>query len=151
MRRRQRGVNILELSVTLALLGALASFAIPAFNGYAERARTNRAIGEISRISVEIYRWRTNTGSAAFPETLEAAGIGVGADPWGNAYSYLRIEGSTVGERRKDRNLNPVNSDFDLYSNGPDGSTVMQFNGGHARDDVVRANNGAYVGTAEDY
>jgi len=150
MHRRNSGFNILELMSTLALLGVLSAVAIPAFSGYAERARINRAIGDISRLSVEIYRWRTNSGDASFPADLAAAGIGA-TDPWGNAYSYLRIEGSNVGQRRKDRNLNPVNTDFDLYSSGPDERTVTQFNGGPARDDIVRASNGSFIGIAEDY
>lgn len=151
MLRRHYGFTVMELMAVIALLGLLAAMAIPAFNGYTERARINRAIGDISRISVEIYRWRTNTSSASFPMTLAAAGITAGNDPWGNAYTYLRIEGSTVGDRRKDRNLNPVNTDFDLYSNGPDGDTQKQFNAAKARDDVVRASNGAFIGIAEDY
>ena len=151
MRRLQNGFTVLELMATIALLGLLAAMAIPAFNGYTERARINRAIGDVSRISVELYRWRTNSNGASFPVNLAAAGITPGTDPWGNAYTYLRIEGSTVGERRKDRDLNPVNTDFDLYSNGPDGASNKQFNGGAARDDIVRASNGAFIGIAEDY
>jgi general secretion pathway protein G len=151
MRRLPRGFTVLELMATIALLGLLAATAIPAFNGYAERARVNRAIGDISRISIELYRWRTNLNTGSFPATLAAAGITPGPDPWGNAYTYLRIEGSTVAQRRKDKNLNPVNTDFDLYSSGPDGASVKQFNGGQARDDIVRASNGAFIGLAEDY
>jgi general secretion pathway protein G len=145
------GMTVLELMITLALLGVLAAVAYPAYNGYAERARTNRAIGDVSRISVEIYRWRTNTGSASFPATLAAAGIAVGDDPWGNPYTYLRIEGASIGDVRKDKNLTPVNSDFDFYSNGPDGATAKPFNAQDARDDIVRANNGAFIGLAEEY
>ena len=49
------------------------------------------------------------------------------------------------------QNLNPVNSDFDLYSNGPDGVTQRNFGSGEGRDDIVRANNGGFIGVAEDY
>lgn len=151
MRRGQLGVNILELTMTLALLGALGSFTVPAFNGYTERARINRAIGEISRISIEINRWRTNTESESYPESLEAAGISVGTDPWGNAYNYQRIAGSDIDQQRSDSNLHPLNSDFDLFSNGPDGQSEKQLNGVFARDDIVRADNGTFVGKAESY
>ncbi len=47
--------------------------------------------------------------------------------------------------------MNPVNSDYDLYSKGPDGDTQKQFTAAKARDDIVRANNGRYYGTAEDH
>ena len=65
----------------------------------------------------------------------------------------MRIEGGTApglnGKRRRDKNANPVNSDFDLYSMGRDGLTVPQFAGKKARDDIVRANNGDFYGLAE--
>jgi general secretion pathway protein G len=44
-----------------------------------------------------------------------------------------------------------VNTDFDLYSVGKDGLTVTAFTAKSARDDVVRANDGRYVGLAENY
>jgi general secretion pathway protein G len=74
-------------------------------------------------------------------------------DPWGRPYQYLRIDGGTTpglnGKRRRDKNANPVNSDFDLYSVGRDGLSVAQFTGKDARDDIVRANNGNYYYLAE--
>ena len=73
-------------------------------------------------------------------------------DPWGNAYVYLSFEGLRgLGRMRKDKNLVPVNSDFDLYSMGPDGRTALPFTAAASRDDIVRANDGGYVGKAENY
>jgi hypothetical protein len=40
-----------------------------------------------------------------------------------------------------------INTDFDLYSLGPDGRTGDE---GKARDDIVRANNGQFVGVEQD-
>jgi general secretion pathway protein G len=134
----------------MALVALLSAMAIPAVTGYVERARNNRAIGEIGRVSIELYKWRTNNGGV-FPASLVATNIELGADPWGNAYAYLNIETAGVADARKDKNLNPVNSDFDLYSNGPDGETQRNFSSGKGRDDIVRANNGAFVGVAGDY
>ena len=45
----------------------------------------------------------------------------------------------------------PVNSDFDLYSMGADGESSAPFTAKNSHDDVVRANNGAFIGLAEDY
>jgi len=72
-------------------------------------------------------------------------------DPWGNPYQYLRVTGSNRGALRKDRFLVPINSDFDLYSMGPDGETVLALTAKAARDDIIRANDGGYVGVAEGY
>ncbi len=45
----------------------------------------------------------------------------------------------------------PINSDFDLYSMGPDGRSVSPLTSSLSRDDIVRANNGRFVGTAASY
>ena len=80
-------------------------------------------------------------------------GIGPMLDPWGNAYVYLLHDPppkKTKGAR-KDRFLTPVNSDYDLYSVGIDGGTQAAFTAKVSRDDVVRANDGGFVGLADDF
>jgi general secretion pathway protein G len=150
MRRgRQGGVTLTELLVALAIGALIASIAIPAFNAQIDRARTARAIGEIAGLSLQIERWQLKTRD--FPETLADAGIDSLVDPWGNPYRYLKISTANTGKVRRDRNLRPINTDFDLYSMGPDESTQTQLMGASARDDVVRANNGGFLGIAKDY
>jgi len=55
------------------------------------------------------------------------------------------------GKVRKDHNLVPLNSDYDLYSMGKDGKSVSPLTAKASRDDIVRANNGAFVGLASEY
>jgi general secretion pathway protein G len=55
------------------------------------------------------------------------------------------------GKQRRDRFMNPVNTDYDLYSMGPDGETSTQFTSRKGRDDIVRANNGGYYGIASEH
>ena len=148
--RRCRGVTLMELMATLALLGTLAAFAIPAFSGYAERARINAAIGDIGRYSIEVHRWRTNNGGA-FPDTLAdlaAVGVVINPDPWGNAYVYEDAATAVAGTMRTQAG-NEVNTEFDLYSRGPDGASAVSLTDGDSLDDVVLARDGAYVGKAE--
>jgi len=147
-RARQRGVTLLELMIVAAAVVMLSAFAIPAFNGYIERSRTSRAIGDIGSISLQLYRWQLNTRS--FPASLADAGI-VATDPWGRAYAYTRVEGTPQNQLRKDHNLHPINTDFDLYSVGPDGNSQKPLTAGPSRDDIIRANNGAYIGVAANY
>jgi general secretion pathway protein G len=45
----------------------------------------------------------------------------------------------------------PINTDFDLYSVGPDGNTQPPLTAPVSRDDIVRANDGRFIGKAEDY
>ncbi len=58
---------------------------------------------------------------------------------------------NVMGQARKDRFLVPLNSDYDLYSNGKDGDSKPPLNAKESHDDVVRANNGAYIGLASQY
>lgn len=147
-RRSQHGVTLLELVAAFAVVGVLASIAIPTFMGYIERSRVARAVSDIGTLSLNLYRWQLNTRT--LPATLAEAGLG-GNDPWGRPYVYLRVAGANQGQLRKDRNLVPINTDFDLYSLGPDGDSVGPLTAQKSRDDVVRANNGAYIGVAENY
>jgi general secretion pathway protein G len=53
--------------------------------------------------------------------------------------------------RRRDGFMYPLNSDYDLFSLGPDGRTAVALGQPMARDDVIRANNGGFFGLASDY
>jgi general secretion pathway protein G len=52
---------------------------------------------------------------------------------------------------RWDKNLKPINADYDLYSCGPDGVSKQKLTHKDSLDDIVRANGGAYIGIAQDY
>jgi general secretion pathway protein G len=147
-RERQRGLTLLELLVVAAAVAVLGTVAIPAFSKYVERSRTSRAIGDIGAISLQLYRWQLN--ARVFPATLAEAGI-VSIDPWGRPYEYTRVEGTPQNQLRKDHNLHPINTDFDLYSVGPDGDTRKPLTAQASRDDIIRANNGTYIGIAANY
>ena len=147
-KQEQSGVTLLELMAVLAAIAILGAIAIPAFSGYIERARVARAVSDIGTISLQLYRWQLNTRT--FPATLAEAALG-GNDPWGRPYAYLRVADANPGQLRKDHNLVPINTDFDLYSSGPDGDSVGPLTAPQSQDDVVRANNGAYIGVAANY
>jgi general secretion pathway protein G len=146
--RRQGGVTLLELVVTMMAVMVLMSIAVPAYNGYATRARVAVAVGDIGRISLQLYRWQLSTRS--FPATLGEAGLDAN-DPWGTPYQYLPVAGANRADLRKDRNLVPINTDFDLYSMGPDGKSAKPLTAAFSQDDVVRANDGSFIGVARDY
>ena len=72
-------------------------------------------------------------------------------DPWGNLYKFANYDLIPLGKRRKDQFLVPVNSDYDLYSMGKDEDSKVAFTAKVSWDDVVRANDGRYLGLAVDY
>ncbi|NCD25114.1 MAG: prepilin-type N-terminal cleavage/methylation domain-containing protein [Deltaproteobacteria bacterium] len=147
------GFTLVETLVCMAILGILAAVAYPMFLAYLSDIRASVAISDLKNLEGEITLYIAEYGHP--PDSLADIGQDTLRDPWGNPYQYLRLEGNTTpginGKRRKDKKLNPVNTDFDLYSNGPDGKTAAQFAAKHARDDVVRANNGRYFGLAADH
>jgi general secretion pathway protein G len=59
--------------------------------------------------------------------------------------------GGGGGQPRKDRFLVPINSDYDLYSMGPDGASTPPLTAKASHDDIIRASDGAYVGVAENF
>jgi general secretion pathway protein G len=140
----------MELMFTLAIAAILTAVAVPAYGNYVERMRVATAISDIGEIHLRIQRFIVNAGNP--PPDLLAIGVADKRDPWGNAYAYLSFEGLMgVGKMRKDKNLVPVNSQYDLYSTGPDGESVPPLTAKKSRDDIVLANDGGYIGPAADY
>jgi general secretion pathway protein G len=146
------GFGLLELMIVLVVAGLLATLAVPAYNGLIQRARVERAIGEIGTIHIKIEEYQIKNNHQ-LPASLNDLSLEVGLDPWGQTYHYLNIQaaGPGNGGLRKDGKLNPLNSDYDLFSIGADGSSSGPLSAKSSRDDIVRANNGAYIGLGEDY
>jgi general secretion pathway protein G len=145
-----RGFTLVELLISVGIVALLSAVALPSYREHRDRVDNGLAAKDIMLIDQAIERFYYDTNT--YPASLAAVGSGGLRDPWGNSYQYLRFDESTRrGEMRKDRNLVPVNNDYDLYSNGKDGLSTKPFTSAKGRDDVVRANNGRYIGLAEDY
>jgi general secretion pathway protein G len=145
-----KGFTLIELMIVIAIIGTLAAIVIPNYISYREKAKIVRAISEVKGIesAVNIFMIDNNR----FPDTFVEAGLGNPVDPWGNPYVYYPIDRIPHGQHaRKDKSLHPVNTDFDLYSMGADGKSVAPFTAKPSQDDVVRANNGAYIGLVANY
>lgn len=149
-RSSSSGFTLLELVVVAGLIGTLSMIVIPRLFGYAERVRDSQAIVDIADMDADIAQYIMDNNVP--PVDLNVIGRGGLTDPWGRPYAYLQIEGnpSPTGQR-KDHFLVPVNSDFDLYSLGPDGKTGAPFTAAAARDDIVRASNGSFIGPVSEF
>lgn len=62
---------------------------------------------------------------------------------------FVGVDAETT--RRRDRYLFPLNTDYDLFSLGPDTRTAVSLGENAGLDDVIRANDGGFFGTASDY
>jgi general secretion pathway protein G len=146
----QAGFTLIEILIASSILVVISSIAIVGYRGYIETTRVNIAINQLTEMSIVITDYGLdNTG---FPASLDELGLDNMLDPWGNPYQYLNIVADPGnGGVRKDHNLVPLNTDYDLYSMGPDGSSTGPLTAKASRDDIIRANNGNYIGPAADY
>jgi general secretion pathway protein G len=141
------GFTLVELLFALAIVGILASLASTGYLHYVENSRNAVAMSDIRSIEqcIESYYLIMEE----LPPDLATAGCSRD-DPWGHPYRYLDMA-NAKGKFRKDKNLHPLNSDYDLYSMGPDGKSVAPLTAKASRDDIIRANNGNFIGLAADY
>lgn len=145
------GVTLIELLLSLTIVGILTSVAVTSYGFVRERQDIVQATVDIQTIEGLLERYFI--ANNRYPDSLtDIPGAAALRDPWGNPYQYLNI--ATVkgkGKLRKDHNLVPLNTDYDLYSMGKDGRSVSPLTAQASRDDIVRANNGGFIGLASDY
>jgi general secretion pathway protein G len=149
------GWTLIELLLVLAIIGTLAALALPRLSELVEHAKVAKAIGDIEALQVELTTFEVDGDS--LPASLAAIGRASDLDPWDNPYQYLRFPprkgkgGAPPAGARKDRFLVPINSTYDLYSMGRDGATAAPLTAKAGRDDIIRANDGGFIGLAARY
>ncbi len=147
-----RGFTLIELLIVVAIGGTIGAIAVPSYNGYIDKARNGTAAADIVDIGLRISGFQAEHGRP--PNSLAEAGVTTLLDPWGRPYQYLRIVGvldPNDPHVRKDHSTHPLNTDFDLYSMGKDGDSHPALTAHASWDDIVRANNGRFVGLASEY
>lgn len=145
----RKGFTLIEKMVVVAILGVATAISIPIYSAY--KLKLNNAIAVKDIINIQVAIESFNQASDVYPNSLADVNMNLLLDPWGAPYEYLNLDGVPIGQMRKDQALVPINSDYDLYSKGPDGLSVMPLTAASSRDDIVRGNNGGFIGVAEDY
>lgn len=148
---RREGFTLVELLIIVALLGTIATIVVPAFLHYVERAVQSRVVQDLQDLQVEIEAFERF--QERYPDDLDELSDGAPRyDRWGRPYQYLPSHSKLWnGKARKDRFLVPLNSDYDLYSMGPDGESSAPLTADKSWDDIVRANDGLYIGPANEF
>ena len=151
---RRAGWTLIELILMTAIVATLAAMAAPRVQDALDMANVASAIGDVHAIQLELMQYEAENGFP--PSSLAEIDRSNLLDPWENPYQYLNLVGVSGGgggggQPRKDRFLIPINSSFDLYSMGKDGSSTAPLKSKAGMDDVVRANDGGFIGLAEDF
>ena len=148
--RRIRAFTLIELMFAIAICAVIALIAVPSYSQHVDRARVSQAIADILELNLQMERYYSDHYS--HPDNLAAVGAAGKLDPWGRPYEYLNLvtlKGN--GQARKNKKLVPLNSDYDLYSTGKDGQSASPLTAKASQDDIVRANDGSFVGLASNY
>lgn len=142
------GFTLIELMIVIAIIGTLAGIAIPVYSNQIEKAKIFKAISDIKILQTELDASKLDN---ALPKKLEEIGRKDLKDPWGNPYKYANHDYIKPGKRRKFHGTVPLNYDYDLYSMGKDGKSKAPLTAKQSRDDIVRADDGGYIGLASEY
>jgi general secretion pathway protein G len=148
--RSNRGFTLVELMVAIGILAVIAAIGVPSYISYKQRVNVAAATLDIMTIATAINLY--NTVNISPPPDLATIGFDTLLDPWGRPYVYLSFTGlHGNGQMRKDKNLVPLNTQYDLYSVGADGQSRPPLTVPVSKDDVILANDGNYIGLASNY
>lgn len=149
---RNHAFSIIELMIALGVVAILVTVSQSLYSGYQDRARVGQAAADLRGISTKVEQFRIEF--RRLPTVIDRVMRPAPLDPWGREYRYLPIEGgqpSIMGQVRKDKSLVPLNSDFDLYSVGPDGESRAPLTAEQSHDDIIRASDGGFFGSAASF
>ena len=152
-RLREGGFTVLEFMTAAAVGALLLSIALPTYFNRIERLKINQATRDLTTIAADIERYRTAHNFQLPLALTDMSGLPT-ADPWGRAYQYLNFSAPIPGIQgliRKDHNLHPLNSEFDLYSFGVDGTSAAPLTAKASQDDVIWARDGSFVGLGSEF
>lgn len=99
-RRSGRGFTLLELMITVVIVGILAGLAFPSFMGAIRKGRRSDAFAALSAVQQAQERWRANNSSYASDLTSAApTGLGMSSTSSGGHYTLsLANTGATTYE-----------------------------------------------------
>ena len=158
---------MIEMLMVLAIIGTLLAIALPMLQTALDKARIARAIGDIGALQIDIATFEA--AGKGLPLSMEDIGRSELLDPWGAPYRYFNFGceagagggggggkgggggGCMAPGARMDRFLVPINSTYDLYSMGKDGNTVAALTAKASKDDIIRADDGGFIGLAVKY
>lgn len=174
---KHQGFTLIDLLITTSIVGVISMISVSSYNGYIDTTKNSQAASQIRSLAFLINDYAEDYGY--YPNNLSDIGNENLKDPWGNFYVYLNLRSQSddgddedgnkdqhdshddhhdsdddkidIGAARKDGSLVPINTKFDLCSIGKDGKTKPPLRAKESHDDIIYANDGAYIGLAESF
>lgn len=150
--RNCHGITMVEFVMSVMLVTLMLTLVVPAALRLIDDAREDNVISQLEEIQKRIDDfYKTHS---RYPISLVEIYESAPLDPWNNPYQYLSLADGLQkmrGQARKYKGMKLINSDYDLYSMGPDGKSVPPLTAEPSRDDIIRAHNGKFTGSASDF
>ena len=147
---KARGFSAIELLIVVAVILIIAAIAIPNLVSAINITKGARAVADIADLEDEIALYQSINN--VLPDDLSRVAPPGLLDPWGNPYQYFNhATGLGNGQSRTDRFNVPLNTDYELYSEGRDKLSSSSITDSASLDDIIRAGDGSYVGLASRY
>lgn len=112
--RNRAGLTLIELMISVAIIGVLASIAIPAFRLYQQRSKRSEAYANLESIRKVQIAYRTEFGAYVTAKPSPYIGLGPDKQNWG-AEGDNRFPADNPGEG------------FDQLGWRPDGATYFDY------------------------
>lgn len=137
------GFTLVELIVVCAILGVLTLMTYPVYDRYVYTTKVARCVADIRTLDKDVnaYYIDKNVYPAQATWLTDIGRDGI-RDAWNRPYEYRVIPSLELTSTFK------MNDTFDLFSLGKNGLSA-DFPDANTDDDIVRANDGSYVGLRE--
>ncbi len=146
-------MTILEVLVAMAGTATILAIALPVLEGAQEDLRRHEAVTDLQVIQFQVTKFELKYGT--IPANIAALDLNedVATDPWGAPYHYLNYEYAVSPDfvPREDQFLKPVNTAYDIFSQGPNLDHHKNLSNWRSKDDIVRASDGEFIGVADEF
>ncbi len=89
MRKQQSGFTLIELMIVVAIIGILASIALPAYQDYTKRAHVSEGLGLAASAKMAVTEYYADKGD--WPADNDTAGLAAPTNIKGNAVKSVTV------------------------------------------------------------